>query len=187
MENKKLKNEIKNFDITTVDTETFGESLLGIVPKIKKICKHLDEQVYKTALISYMPFVTVTEQFDEIMDKIFIKSELMTLYKVTAKWYSGLTDKQKKFYRYYFVKRDERTSRKILKNSQFRVRYLSPMIRSYMDRVRKEFRFNELNLLRNPYIYKSYIKVSNMTDINGGKGGRKHDNTANERRNCQCV
>ena len=162
MENNKLKNEIKNFDIKSVDNETFGKSLLMCVPKIKYICAHLDAKIYGTALTSYAPYVSTMDQYDDIIENIVIKKQLLIVYQVFKEWYNGLSANEKTFYKYHFVKRDRSICADAAKNSKFRLDlHMGPMIRSFMDCLRVELNFKERELLRNPFIYQTYMNLSN--------------------------
>ena len=186
MKNKKLVNKILinekvDVDMNVIDMDSFGETLLRCIPKIEDFCKTIDSQVYKMATIPFIPYVNTTEQCDYIIDSIKIKSELVNLHKTFSYWYDLLTYKNKQLFVAYFINRDVNVYKQ-------KDRAARPLIRAFMRFLHIMMKSEELKLIKNPYIYNTYVSVLeyNTSKKKGGfgakKGGTCHDGSTNEKR-----
>lgn len=156
MENRKLKYELKNFDMDSLELDTFGESLLLCIPRIKKICKHIDNQVHDMAVTAFIPYMTAMDQYNAIIDNMLLKSELMNLYRLCVEWYRELSDDYKKIFKAYFIKHQRKSSIDIMAQRTV-CRAIDKMTRSFVEYLRTMLDGNEKELIKNPFIYKIYI------------------------------
>ena len=195
MGNKNLKRDIKNFNVNNIDEDTFGESLFACIANTKNNCKRLNSKVRKMASVYFIPWVNTTEQYDEIMETMAVKAELVTLYKLFVDWSKRLDEKKKKLFVAYYIKNDKYLARKIANMADYRLRILLPMARSFMEYLEKKANLTKEELIRNPFVYRFYIAA---LSINLGvkkrrrrlfnKGGQNiYDDSTDERCYYPCV
>ena len=182
MGNKKLN----NIDVNKIDLDSFGEALLLCVANTKRNCKNINTQVAYMASIAFVPWVSTNEQYDAVVNKMLIKSELINLYKLFIDWSKGISDKQKRLYMAYFIKKDKNLCRKIA-NDNYHKRGILTMASSFMVYLKNMTDIDEKELINNPFIYKAYANIieNNESFQKRGfwknKGGHVYDNSANER------
>ena len=187
---RNIKKESKNLDMDKIDVGSFWESLFLCGPAITQYCKSIDREMDDMTTFAYSACVGFMDQYDRIMENINVKKQLLDLRKVFVNWYVKLSDAQKECCKKYTIKRYEKLDGKIggrpgqqLLTKEDR-RTMSEMIHSFRDSVRREFKMNEKELLRNPYIYKLYTRITYRKEYNRTKGVVHHDSSTNER--CYC-
>ena len=189
MENRNLKINIKDIDMGTIDEESFGESLLACFPKIDEFCESIDSKINFMAMISFIPYSNSMAQYNDIIENMEIKNQLLELRRTVKLWSKGLTSKQKKLYHEYFVKNNTRKYQQERRYEYRRNLDILPMVRQFMWHLRLVSICDEKSLIKNPYIYRMYsiIKRRNEHIRNCGfaykKGERNHDSSTNEKRN----
>ena len=150
MENKKLNELMKK--INEVNADVLGEALLYCAPRTKEFCIYIDAKINKMASISHIPYVTALEQYNEIIDSIVTKKQLINLYHLFFKWYGALDKKAQKHYKCYFITKNKR----IINKSHYKERYIVPMCHSFIRYVQVMSDMSDLDWVHNPYIYGSY-------------------------------
>lgn len=179
--NKILLNELVDADLNNLDMDSFGESLLWLIPSIEGLVDMIDDQVVKMANIRYMPYVTAEEQCEYVINSICVKNDLVNVYNVFTYWYGRLNDKNKELFDAYFKAKNVRVYK-------CKDRYIKPLIRAFVTYLRIMLDGHERELIKNPYINSIYIETltynQSMIDrkIWTKNKGVRHDCTANAKR-----
>lgn len=159
MENKNLINNVKNNDMTKIDADSFCEGVLACIPRTKQNCFYIDKKIHRLTAMSFSPWSNVMECCDDVINNIMIKSELMELYKLFADWYKELSDAYKKIYLLYFVKKDGQLHNKNNKLRRKIRKAILDMSHSFMYYLKTMADFDENELIKNPYVYNSYVYI----------------------------
>lgn len=180
--NKILLNELVDVDINTIDMDSFGESLLWLIPSIEDLVDMIDQQVVKMANIRYMPYVTAEEQCEYVINSICVKNDLVNVYNVFKYWYARISEKNRELLRAYFTAKNN--SIYYRKN-----KCIIPLIRAFVTYLRIMLDGHERELIKNPYIYDIYIETLAYNQTMSDKKsyvknkGVRHDCIANAKRN----
>lgn len=158
MKNKNLK-YIKDIDMGKVDFDSFNESLLANVLQVKKNCRRIDTQINCLASVSFIPWFATMNHYEAIMEKMAIKKEILDIRDTFVYWYRKLSDKEKKLFTAYFVMKDVRLCKQITNNSNYYTQKILPLARSFMRSVKAISNYDEEELIKNPFIYNSYIST----------------------------
>lgn len=156
MENRNLKHITTNIDMDKIDFDSFGEGLLACVASTKHNCKLINRQVKHLATVAFVPWVSTMEQYDNVIDYVITKAELVELYKLFLNWSKGLDDRKKKLFVAYFVKKDRYLCVKVTKCEHYHKKYVLPISRSFMDYINKVSNIDIDALMKNPFVYGFY-------------------------------
>lgn len=180
--NKILLNELVDVDMKDIDMDTFGESLLWLVPSIEGLVDMIENQVIKMANIRYMPYVTAEEQCEYVINSICVKNDLVNVYNVFKYWHERLNNEHKQLYDAYFVWKNVSVYKR-------KSRTITPLIRTFVRYLNIMFDAKATELIKNPYIYDIYIDTLAYNQSMKNRGfatrnkGVRHDCTANAKRN----
>ena len=155
MKNKHIKH-VKNIDIDKIDFDSYCESLLSGVTKIKEKCECIDTQIDRISTISFIPWFSTMKHYDVVIERMAIKNELLRVYKSFIKWFKGLNKMQKKLYVAYFIKQDYKLCNDI-GHAHYYEKFILPMSKNFMKYITLISNFNEEELIENPFIYESYV------------------------------
>lgn len=155
---KKLKVNLKTIDMDEINIDYLGEGLLSGVLKAKNDVRHIESQISRISL-SFVPYDYIIDCYDSILNKMAIKNEIIEICKLFKKWYSHLDERRQKIYVAYFVKHDIKACLKIARNTRYYTKYILPMGRSFLGYVKIMSDFDEKTLIKNPYIYNSYVSM----------------------------
>lgn len=155
---KKIKLNLKDMDLKWVDTDYFCESLFWCMMNMKDNLKHLDIQTKRIAC-AFVPYDRAMDCYDSIIKKIAIKHELIIIYKAFVEWFKNLDEKHKKVFIAYYIRKDNKLCERVAKCSHYRTRYILSMGYSFLGYIQTMTNFDKKTLIKNPYIYNSYIKV----------------------------
>ena len=183
------KRNLKNINVNKIDADSFGESLLFCAPQAKDFCRYIDIKIARMAHVSFIPWTSAGYQYDQIIDSIYDKTQLINLYNIFVDWYKRLDEKQKRLYKAYFIRKSGKIYQEIMQKNYRKDRFIIPMIHSFINYIQIKLDFEARELIKNPYIYSTYIKVrkNNKKALRKNKGGSRHDNSANERCDCCCL
>lgn len=176
MKIKNLKFNTKKINVKKIDMDRLSESLFICVADAKKNCKAIDEAVMKMTTLSFVPWINTVDQYAEVIEKIAIKHQLMTVYKLFVQWAKKLTDKQKRCYIAYFVKKDKALCAKVAKTSHYYKQYILPMERSFIKHFFFSTNMDKEQLISNPFVNAAYmtpLKGKRNRKFNKTKKGRK--------------
>lgn len=180
--NKILLNELVDVDMKDIDMDTFGESLLWLVPSIEGLVDMIENQVIKMANIRYMPYVTAEEQCEYVINSICVKNDLVNVYNVFKYWHERLNDEHKQLYDAYFVWKNVSVYKR-------KSRTITPLVRTFMRYLHIMLDGHERELIKNPYIHSIYVETLAYNQSMKNRGfairnkGVRHDCTANAKRN----
>lgn len=156
----KNKYDVGDIDMTTIDKDSFGESLLLSVIKIKNESSRIDRQINTIATTPFISGMNAMEHYEALVDLSNIKSRLLKIQDVFIKWCRGLPEKYKKLYIKHFIKRDYNYCRAI-GNTHYMNRYILPMSRSFITQLKKHADLSEKDLISCPLIYNLYNNAYN--------------------------
>lgn len=158
MRNRKLKVNLKVIDMEVINKDYFGEALINCVLNTKKNIEHVKDQISRISL-SFVPYDHIMNCYDAIIDKVILRNQLTKLFELFKDWYRNLDDKRKKLFVTYFVKRDKIGCVRMTKNTHYFNKYILLIVRSFMGYVKTISDLNEETLIKNPYVYNSYIRL----------------------------
>lgn len=187
---RNLKAEAKNLDMDKIDVGSFWESLFLCGPAAIQFCKGVDKEMNNITSFAYSSCFKPMDQYDRIIENINVKKQLLDLRQTFADWYKALSDFEKKCCKDYVVKRFRKLNGEIggrpgqhLHAKDIR-KTMTDLISSFRDRVKQAYNLKEKELLRNPYIYKLYLRIAYKNERDRIKGEKQHDRSTNER--CYC-
>lgn len=187
---RNIKKEANNLDMDKIDVGSFWESLFLCGPAVTQYCESIDKEMKDMTTFAYSACVGFMEQYDRITENINVKKQLLDLRKTFVNWYKKLNDVQKRVCKEYTIRRYMKLNAKVggrpgqqLLTKEDR-RIMVGLISSFRGSVRREFKMNEKELIRNPYIYKLYTRLAYKKEYNRKKGVAHHDSSTNER--CYC-
>ena len=158
MKNKNLK-YIKDIDMGKVDFDSFNESLLANVLQVKKNCRRIDTQINCLASVSFIPWFVTMSHYEAIIEKMLIKKEILDIRDIFIHWYRKLSNKEKQLFTAYFVKKDAKLCTKVTNRSDYYRTKLLPLAKSFILSVKAISNYDEEELIKNPFIYNSYVST----------------------------
>ena len=192
MENKNMNNT-KKIEITEIDMDSLGEAILACVANTKRNCKSINTQITKMATMSFVPWTSANEQYDNIVEKMAVKSELINLCREFKKWGRGLSEQRKKFFIAYFVQKDKHLCTELGSSANYHKVNILPMARSFANYLELNTDLKPVELLKNPFVYRFYVNTLTQNESFSrrgnwvNKGGQAYDCATNERCYSSCL
>lgn len=178
MKYKNFECDLKKINMDEISMDAFHKGLLLCAIKTKENCMRIDEQVKHIANTPYIPYLTTLEHYDLVLNRVYVKNELIKIYKLFINWYNNL-DEENRLYLNHFIKSVRGYRGKPIKSVRCdRAKVLS-MAKRFTSYVKTMSNFNEEQLITNPFVYDAYVRMSKEK-----QGRNKHDNSTNEK--CDC-
>lgn len=181
----KTKYNVENIELDKIDDDSFYESLLVSILKIKNECKYIDVQIKRIGSISYIPGMSTLEQYEALIDLSNAKVKLINLYKAFSEWFKSLTYEQQRMYIMCFIKRDVKTSEQIKPWVVYK--HKTAILNNFMKYMKTKAKLNESELIKCPLIHSLYTSTYNKNliykkrGLRMNKGDTEHDNSGNEK------
>lgn len=149
------KYETNEKDIKKVRIDFLSRSLFHCILNTKKNCRNIDRRINGISKIQYIPWERASDRYDTIIELMSIKSDLVAIYKLFKNWYKGLKNEQhQKIFVAYYVKQNTALAKKISDNYH---RIAINLADKFMEYVKKHSGYTEFELIKNPFVYDSYI------------------------------
>lgn len=162
------KYDVDHIDMSEIKMDSFCESLLWGVAQTKDNCKFIDKRIKHIAKIPCIPYMKSLNHFDIVVDSMIIKRRLIEICDLFKEWIKGVNELKKKLYVAYFIKKSPEICHEI--NGNYK-QHIFSMARDFMLYIKVKSDLDEKELLKNPFVYDSYIMTVRRNEKFGSYKG----------------